>query len=147
MKHTLLLLSVGLIPLWASAVYLTKVKPNISVPKTVQRVETNQEIVALPATVTLTRMQVEKMYSAFGSSNPADIIKFETVVEKKPSGNWEISPFLLSNSASRENIPMPKGDFCVIDVAYIDHSGDFKSCIDYANSYKDHHEYVVLSAK
>lgn len=147
MKHTLLLLSVGLIPLWASAVYLTKVKPNISFPKTVQRVETNQEIFALPATVTLTRMQVEKMYSAFESSNPTDIIKFETVVEKKPSGNWEISPFLLSNSASRENIPMPKGDFCVIDVSYIDYSGDFKSCIDYANSYKDHHEYVVLSAK
>ncbi len=35
----------------------------------------------------------------------------------------------------------------VIDASYIDHSGKFTDCVEYADSYKNHHEYVVVSIK
>ena len=37
--------------------------------------------------------------------------------------------------------------FYVIDASYIDHSGKYEDCVEYANSYKDHHDYVVVTAK
>ena len=37
--------------------------------------------------------------------------------------------------------------FYVIDASYIDHSGKYEDCVEYANSYKDHPDYVVVTAK
>jgi len=37
--------------------------------------------------------------------------------------------------------------FYVIDASYIDHSGKYDDCVEYANSYKNHHDYVVVTAK
>jgi hypothetical protein len=34
--------------------------------------------------------------------------------------------------------------FFVIDASYIDHTGKYEDCVEYADSYKDHHEYVVV---
>jgi hypothetical protein len=35
----------------------------------------------------------------------------------------------------------------VIDPSYIDYSGEYADCVVYADSYKDNHDYVVVSAK
>lgn len=37
--------------------------------------------------------------------------------------------------------------YYVIDASYIDHSGEYADCIEYADRYKDYHDYVVVSAK
>jgi len=37
--------------------------------------------------------------------------------------------------------------FYVIDASYIDHSGDYADCVQYADTYKDHHNYIVVSSK
>ena len=34
--------------------------------------------------------------------------------------------------------------FFVIDASYIDHTGKYEDCVEYADSYKDHHDYVVV---
>lgn len=35
--------------------------------------------------------------------------------------------------------------YYVIDASFIDHSGNYEECVKYADYYKDHHEYVVVS--
>ena len=48
-------------------------------------------------------------------------------------------------SSNTTEVPKEKEEtFFVIDASYIDHSGNFKDCVEYADSYKDHHEYVVV---
>ena len=37
--------------------------------------------------------------------------------------------------------------FYVIDASYIDYSGDYADCVQYADSYKNHHDYIVVSSK
>ena len=48
-------------------------------------------------------------------------------------------------SSNTTEVPKEKEEtFFVIDASYIDHSGNFKDCVEYADSYIDHHEYVVV---
>ena len=97
------------------------------------------------ASVFLTKWQLEKMLRHYGEdAHPSDLQQFKTVVKREADG-WRISSTHLAKGA--EKYPLPSGKFYVIDASYIDHHGDFKSCIDYAHSYKDHHEYIVVSPK
>jgi hypothetical protein len=143
MKRTILLLAAGLLPLWGAAIFLAQFRADtIYVPQEIYIEMPRNDI---EATVILTRWQVEKMCSMFkDSSNPAESLEFGTVV-KNEGEKWVISSTLLTHGAHK--YPLPKGDFYVVDASYVDHHGDFKSCIDYAHSYKDHHEYIVLSPK
>ena len=48
-------------------------------------------------------------------------------------------------SSNTTEVPKVKEEtFFVIDASYIDHSGKYEDCVEYADSYKDHHEYVVV---
>ncbi len=48
-------------------------------------------------------------------------------------------------SSNTKEVPKVKEEtFFVIDASYIDHSGKYEDCVEYADSYKDHHEYVVV---
>ncbi len=48
-------------------------------------------------------------------------------------------------SSNTTEVPKVKEEtFFVIDASYIDHTGNYKDCVEYADSYKDHHEYVVV---
>ena len=144
MKRTILLLAAGLLPLWGAAIFLADFKGET-------RIVNNEVVVvakpeSIEASVFLTKWQVEKMCKAFEEdSHPSDIMKFDTVVKHELDGTWIISSTHLAKGADK--YPLPKGDFYVVDASYVDHFGDFKSCIDYAHSYKDHHEYIVLSPK
>jgi len=35
--------------------------------------------------------------------------------------------------------------YLVIDSSYIDHEGDYESCKAYKDSYKNHHDYIVVA--
>ncbi len=48
------------------------------------------------------------------------------------------------NSNTTEVPKVKEETFFVIDASYIDHTGNYKDCVEYADSYKDHHEYVVV---
>ncbi len=48
-------------------------------------------------------------------------------------------------SSNTTEVPKVKEEtFFVIDASYIDHTGKYEDCVEYADSYKDHHEYVVV---
>ena len=51
--------------------------------------------------------------------------------------------FNVSSNTTEVN-KEPEETFFVIDASYIDHTGNYKDCVEYADSYKDHHEYVVV---
>ena len=51
--------------------------------------------------------------------------------------------FNVSSNTTEVNKP-PEATFFVIDASYIDHTGNYKDCVEYADSYKDHHDYVVV---
>ena len=34
--------------------------------------------------------------------------------------------------------------FLVVDTNYVDHTGDYDSCVEYKEYFKDHHDYVVV---
>jgi len=51
--------------------------------------------------------------------------------------------FNVSSNTTEVN-KVPEETFFVIDASYIDHTGNYKDCVEYADSYKDHHEYVVV---
>jgi|OM-RGC.v1.032961593 hypothetical protein len=53
--------------------------------------------------------------------------------------------FNVSSNTTEVNKP-PEATFYVIDASYIDHSGKYDDCVEYANSYKNHHDYVVVTA-
>ena len=48
-------------------------------------------------------------------------------------------------SSNTTEVPkLEEETFFVIDASYIDHTGKYEDCVEYADSYKDHHEYVVV---
>jgi hypothetical protein len=97
------------------------------------------------AHVFLTKWQLTKMLKTFEEdAHPADTLKFKTVVKSDGQG-LRISSTHLARGA--EPYPIPEGKYFVIDSSYVDHAGDFKSCVEYANSYKNFHDYIVISAE
>ena len=97
------------------------------------------------ACVSLTKWQLKKMLSMFEEdSHPADSLKFNTIIKKDSSG-WRLSSTHLAKGA--EAFPLPSGEFFVVDSSYIDHAGSFKDCVEYADSYKNFHDYVVVGSK
>ncbi len=99
----------------------------------------------IEACVALTKFQLEKMLSHFNEDDhPSEMKRFKSLVKRDANG-WRISSTHLAKGA--EKYPLPDGDFLVVDASFIDYHGDFKDCINYAHSYKDNHEYIVVSAK
>ena len=97
------------------------------------------------ACVSLTKWQLDKMLSMFEEdAHPSDTLNFKTIVRKESNG-WRLSSTHLAKGA--EKSPLPKGEFFVVDSSYIDHAGSFKDCVAYADSYKNFHDYVVVSTK
>ena len=97
------------------------------------------------ACVSLTKWQLNKMLSRFEeNAHPSDSLKFKTIV-KKDAGGWRLSSTHLAKGA--DEFPLPPGQFFVVDSSYVDHAGDFKSCVEYAHSYQNFHDYIVLSAE
>ena len=97
------------------------------------------------AYVSLTKWQLDKMLSEYGEgAHPSDMLKFKTIV-KSDGSEWRISStHLVKNS---NPYPIPQGRFLVVDSSSVDYSGDFKSCIEYANSYEEFHNYIVISSE
>ena len=140
MKKTLLFASVCL-PLWGVAAWHGYKEPKIQVRETVKVVSPEN----VEAHVMLTKWQLDKMLSWYGEdAHPADTVRFKTVVKSDGEG-WRISSTHLAKSAEPASIP--EGKFVVVDSSYVDHAGDFNSCVEYADSYKQFLDYVVLSAE
>tara|TARA_B100000902_G_scaffold377566_1_gene409937 strand:- start:659 stop:1078 length:420 start_codon:yes stop_codon:yes gene_type:complete len=111
----------------------TKVEKELVYPKKVE------------ACVSLTKFQLEKMLSHFNDDDhPSEMKRFQSLV-KKEGDRWKISSTHLAKGA--EKYALPDGDFLVVDASFIDYHGNFKDCITYASSYKDNHEYIVVSVK
>ena len=97
------------------------------------------------ACVSLTKFQLEKMLGHFNEDDhPSEMKRFKSLV-KREGDRWRISSTHLAKGA--EKYSLPDGNFFVVDASFIDYHGDFKDCINYAHSYKDNHEYIVVSAK
>ena len=97
------------------------------------------------ACVSLTKFQLEKMLSHFNEDDhPAEMKRFKSLVKRDANG-WRISSTHLAKGADK--YPLPDGDFLVVDASFIDYHGNFKDCINYAHSYQDNHEYIVVSVK
>lgn len=129
------------LPLWALATWSCFRSPEV---KTV-----TQEKIVYPekveACVSLTKFQLEKMLGHFNEDDhPSEMKRFKSLVKREGSG-WRISSTHLAKGA--EKYSLPDGKFFVVDASFIDYHGDFKDCINYAYSYKDNHEYIVVSAK
>ena len=140
MTKTILFLSVCL-PLWGVAAWHGYKEPRVQVKETVKVVPPEK----VDAHVMLTKGQLDKMLSWYGEdAHPADTVRFKTVVKSDGEG-WRISSTHLAKSAEPASIP--EGKYFVIDSSYVDHAGDFKSCVEYAESYKDFHDYIVISAE
>ena len=129
------------IPLWSLATWTCFKQPEV---KTVY-----EEKLVYPdnvdACVSLTKFQLEKMLSVFNQDDHAsEMMRFNSLVKRDGDG-WRISSTHLAKGA--EKYPLPEGRFFVVDSSYVDHSGDFKSCVEYAESYKSFHDYIVISAE
>ncbi len=99
----------------------------------------------IEACVSLTKFQLEKMLNHFDEDDhPSEMKRFKSLVKRDANG-WRISSTHLAKGA--EKYPLPDGDFLVVDASFIDYHGDFKDCINYAHSYKENHEYIVVSVK
>jgi|TARA_R110002074_G_scaffold19573_3_gene62244 hypothetical protein len=97
------------------------------------------------AYVSLTKWQLDKMLSKYErDAHPSDILKFKTVV-KSDGSEWRISSTHLVKGS--DPCPLPQGRFYVVDSSSVDYSGDFKSCIEYADSYEEFHNYIVVSSE
>lgn len=129
------------LPLWGFATWSCFRNPEV---KTI----TEEKIVypeKVEACVSLTKFQVEKMLSHFEEGgHPSDMMRFKSLI-KRDGDHWRISSTHLAKGA--EKYSLPSGNFFVVDASFIDYHGGFKDCIDYAHSYKDNHEYIVVSAK
>jgi len=127
------------IPIWGATFWSMYKEVNTEIVKKIVVTEPEK----VEAHVFLTKWQIDKMASSFeNDSHPSDTLKFKSVVRKDGSG-WRISSTHLAKGSSPS--PMPKGQFYVVDSSYVDHSGDFKSCVEYAASYKKFHDYIVVS--
>jgi hypothetical protein len=143
MKKTLIAgIGFGLvIPIWGATFWSIYKEENVEIVEKIILSEPEK----VEAHVLLTKWQIDKMASSFeNDSHPSDILKFKTVVRKDGNG-WRISSTHLVKAP--EQYPIPKGKFIVVDSSYVDHSGDFKSCVEYASSYKEFHNYIVVSSE
>ena len=139
MKRTILLGFGLIIPIWGVTFWNTHTPKNVEIVEKV--IVTNPEKVE--AHVFLTKWQIDKMVSSFEKdSHPSDTLKFKTIVRKNSEGWRMSSTHLVKNS---EKYPAPNGPYYVVDSSYVDHAGDFKSCVEYADSYKKFHDYIVVS--
>ena len=129
------------LPLWGLATWHC-----IKEPKTQTKIETRLVYPEkVEACVSLTKFQLEKMLSHFNEDDhPSEMKRFKSLV-KREGTRWRISSTHLAKGA--EEYPLPDGKFFVVDASFIDYHGDFKDCINYAHSYKDNHESIVVSAK
>ena len=145
MKKTLIAgIGFGLvIPIWGALSWSIYKEENVENVEIVEKIILS-EPKKVEAHVVLTKWQIDKMSSSFkNDAHPSDILKFKTIVQKD-GGGWRISSTHLVKSP--EKYPLPKGKFLVVDSSYVDHSGDFKSCVEYASSYKEFHDYIVVSS-
>ena len=143
MKKTLIAgIGFGLvIPIWGAIFWSIYKEKNVEIVEKIVLCEPKK----VEAHVVLTKWQIDKMSSSFkNDAHPSDILKFKTIVQKD-GGGWRISSTHLVKSP--EKYPLPKGKFLVVDSSYVDHSGDFKSCVEYASSYKEFHDYIVVSSE
>ena len=143
MKKTIqiVLITAGLATCLSLAAWHNYKEPTIEIKETVKIISPDK----VDAHVLLTKWQITKMLKTFEKdAHPADTLKFNTVVKSEGSG-WKIS----STHLARGGTPSPhlNGKFYVIDSSYVDHVGDFKSCVEYADSYKNFHDYIVISAE
>lgn len=57
----------------------------------------------------------------------------------------------MESNSSIQELPHSKEEkpetYYVIDASFIDHSGSYEECVEYADYYKDNHDYVVVTAK
>ena len=129
------------LPLWALATWSCFRSPEV---KTI----TEEKIVypeKVEACVSLTKFQLQKMLSNFHEDDhPSEIMRFKSLVKRDGNG-WRISSTHLSKGAEKHSLP--EGKFFVVDASFIDYSGKYKDCIEYADLYKKYHEYIVVSAK
>ena len=140
MKRTILLGFGLIIPIWGVTLWNTH---SSRAPVEIVEKVVVSEPEKVEAHVFLTKWQIDKMASSFEKdSHPSDTLKFKTIVRKNSEG-WRMSSKHLVKTA--EKYPMPKGPYYVVDSSYVDHSGDFKSCVEYADSYKQFHDYIVVS--
>jgi hypothetical protein len=111
-------------------------------PKPVDERKIEGDLKKINASVLLSKWQVEKMMGSFkDDDHPSDMRVFTSVVNRSADG-WRISStHLVRNS---KNVVLPTTDYHVIDSSYIDFSGNLRECVEYASSYKDHHDYIVV---
>jgi len=143
MKKTLIAgIGFGLIiPIWGATIWSIYKEENVKIVEKVVMTEPEK----VEAHVFLTKWQIDKMASSFkDGSHPSDTLKFKSIVRKDSTG-WRISSTHLVKAP--EQYPLPEGKFYVVDSSYVDHIGDFKSCVEYASSYKDFHDYIVVSSE
>jgi len=115
--------------------------PIIEIRETVRVVSPEK----LEAHVSLTKWQIDKMLSEYEKeAHPSDMLTFKTLV-KRDGSEWRIS----STHLVKDSDPCltPQGRFFVVNPSSIDYTGDFKSCVEYADSYKKFHDYIVISAE
>lgn len=99
----------------------------------------------ISASVLLSKWQVEKMMGSFNDDDhPSDMRVFTSVVNRSADG-WRISSTHLVRNP--KNVILPTKDYHVIDSSYIDFSGNLRECVEYASSYKGHHDYIVVPLK
>ena len=97
------------------------------------------------ACVSLTKWQLNKMLNMFeAESHPSDSLIFKTIIKKDAMG-WRLSSTHLARGSEANTLQ--SGEYFVVDSSYIDHAGSFKDCIEYADSYKNFHDYIVVTTK
>jgi hypothetical protein len=125
-----------------AAVLFSSTSPDL--PETIS-VETKEEPEQISASVLLSKWQVEKMMRSFNDDDhPSDMRVFTSVVNNSADG-WRISSTHLVRNP--KNVILPTTDYHVIDSSYIDFSGNLRECVEYARSYKGHHDYIVVPLK
>ena len=117
-------------------------KPLVDFPKPIvqEKVEAPKQI---NASVRLTKWQLEKMLSHFyEQDHPSETRVFDSIVKHSADG-WQISSTHLVKNP--KHVFLPTKDYHVIDASSIDFSGDLSECVGYADEFKDHHEYIIVS--
>lgn len=118
-------------------------KPSMDSPKVVVEKKVEETPKQINASVRLTKWQLEKMLSNFYEQDPPSEMRvFNSVVNHSADG-WQISSTHLVKNP--KHVFLPTKDYHVVDASSIDFSGSFKECVDYADEFKDHHEYIVIS--
>ena len=125
-----------------AAVLFSSASPDLPEPVAEEVKEAPEKI---SASVLLSKCQVEKMMRSFNDDDhPSDMRVFTSVVNRSADG-WRISSTHLVRSP--KNVILPTTDYHVIDSSYIDFSGSLRECVEYASSYRGHHDYIVVPLK